>query len=452
MTPGTRETTPGAFSETRRQIVHITMGAWALLLRWMTWQQAAALAIAALVFNLFVLPHVGGRRLYRESDIRSGRAIGILLYPLAVLGLVLVFRYRLDLVGAAWAILAVGDGLATIVGRAAGRHPLPWNREKTVEGTLAFIAGGGAAGVFLAWWIGSPLPFAILAPIAAAIVAALAETIPVRLDDNTSVPIAAAFTLWLASHISIDPVRLAGLGPAAAAGLALNTAVAWAGLVAGTVSASGAIAGIIIGTVIFVGAGWQGWTLLLASFLFASIASRVGLRGKKTLGIAEARGGRRGAGNALANTGIAACAAGMAIIGDISYGTCLMVLSASLVAGASDTVASEIGKAWGRRTFLVTTFRRVPPGTSGAFSLEGTLAGLIAAFALAALAGWLGLLFHRFSPAAEITTIVVASMIAMFVESALGATLEPKGILNNDLLNLVTTSTAAAMAVFVVLR
>ncbi len=64
---------------------------------------------------------------------------------------------------------------------------------------------------------------------------------------------------------------------------------------------------------------------------------------------------------------------------------------AALAAGASDTVASEIGKAWGRRTFLFPSFKPVRPGTSGAVSLEGTAAGLVAALGLAALGLSLGL-------------------------------------------------------------
>ena len=43
------------FSESARQFVHIAMGGFALLLRVLTWPQAAALAAAALAFNLFVL-------------------------------------------------------------------------------------------------------------------------------------------------------------------------------------------------------------------------------------------------------------------------------------------------------------------------------------------------------------------------------------------------------------
>jgi uncharacterized protein (TIGR00297 family) len=435
------------FSETPRQIVHVTMAGFALLLRWITWQQAAALAAAALAFNAVVLPRIGGQRLYRESDVARGLPLGILFYPLSVFLLILVFPRRLDIVAAAWGILAAGDGLATIVGRAAGRTPLPWNRDKTAEGTAAFVVAGSLAAAALAWWTRpavTPLPplwFTIGAAVAAAIVAAFVETIPVRLDDNISVPASAAATLWIASLITVDPREMSYLPRLALTGLTLNMAVAVLGWLARTVSASGAIAGAAIGTTIYVGAGWPGWALLLAAFLAASITSRLGIRRKTALGIAEDRGGRRSAGNAIANTGVAACAAALAILSP--YGSwCLLALTASLVAGASDTVSSEIGKAWGRRTLLVTTFRPVPPGTPGAVSLEGTAAGIGAALVLAwPLGEGLGLIGYGAIP-----VVVASATVASFVESVLGATLEPRGILNNDLLNFINTATAAGVA------
>jgi hypothetical protein len=58
----------GAPSETARQWVHIGSGLFALLLRVLTGWQAAAMAAAALVFNVVLLPHVGGRQLYRPID------------------------------------------------------------------------------------------------------------------------------------------------------------------------------------------------------------------------------------------------------------------------------------------------------------------------------------------------------------------------------------------------
>src|SRR5439155_691422 len=84
---------------------------------------------------------------------------------------------------------------------------------------------------------------------------------------------------------------------------------AWLGHSARTVSRSGAIAGAIVGIAIYCGGGGRAWILLFAAFLAASIASRLGLKRKSLLGIAEERGGRRGAGNAIANCGVAVIAA-----------------------------------------------------------------------------------------------------------------------------------------------
>ena len=83
---------PRGFSETPRQLLHMAMGGFALLLRVLTWWQAALCAVAALTFNAFVLPRLGGRRFYRPADTARGFPLGILLYPLAVLLLILVFR------------------------------------------------------------------------------------------------------------------------------------------------------------------------------------------------------------------------------------------------------------------------------------------------------------------------------------------------------------------------
>jgi uncharacterized protein (TIGR00297 family) len=214
----------------------------------------------------------------------------------------------------------------------------------------------------------------------------------------------------------------------------------WAGWRAGIVSRSGAIAGTIVGIVIYAAAGRSAWILLFATLLAASVASRLGLQRKVLLGIKEERGGRRGAGNALANCGVAAIAA-MAAAATPHTTVALLALVAALTAGGSDTVASEIGKAWGRSTFLVTSLGRVKPGTPGAVSPEGTAAGVLAAFALAALAVALGQIAW-----AMIVAVVIGATAGAIVESVLAATVEGPGILNNDTLNFINTAVAAAVA------
>ena len=292
---------------------------------------------------------------------------------------------------------------------------------------------------------GTRLPLVVAGPDAAALVAAAVETIPIRLDDNLSVAAAAGATLWTASWF--DAAAIAAARDHVAAQLpiaiAVNAAVSFAGYRAKTVSGSGAIAGALIGTIIFATTGWRGWTLLFITFLAVATTSRLGLRRKTLLGIAEERGGRRGAGNAIANTGAAAVASILAVAGP--FEAARLAFAAALVAGGSDTIASEIGKAWGRRTYSVTTLQRVPAGTSGAMSIEGTAAGLVGALALATIAAALGFA----AGGASIVLIVAAATAASLIESGLGATLESPGILNNDALNFINTSAAALIAVAV---
>ena len=441
-------------SETARQLVHMGSGCFALLLRYLTWWQAAGLACAAIAFNAAVLPLVGGRRLYRPSDHARGFPVGILIYPAAVLLLILAFPTRPDIAAAAWGILAFGDGAATLVGRRFPSASLAWNREKSVGGTVAFVICGSAAGVVLATWTRgavSPLPplmFALLAPAVAAVVAGFVETIPVRLDDNISVPIVAAATLWfgsVTSSMAFASTRdeFLALVPRA---IAVNAVVSWLGYRARTVTVAGMLAGAFVGMVIYACAGGAAWLFLFSAFFIATAASRLGLKRKNLLGIAEEHGGRRGAGNAFANCGVATIAAA-AVVFTPHSAPAMLAFVAALTAGGSDTVASEIGKAWGRATFLVTTLGRVKPGTPGAMSLEGTAAGIVAAFGLAALAAELGLV-----PSWTVVPIVVAATAGSLVESALGATLEGPGILNNDMLNFINTAVAAGVALALYFR
>ena len=438
-----------AADEDTRKIVHVAMGGFAFALPFLPWWQSVLLAAVAVAFNIFALQKVLGIRVFRPGERLRRLTSGIVLYPLSVLGLLLLFPARLDIVAAAWGILAAGDGMATLVGRRRPIARLPWNPRKSVAGTLAFVLFGGITATVLAWWCRDtviPPPYSwypAVAGFAAAVAAAAVESIPVDLDDNVSVTITSASVLWIVSLVSADLAldafkELVWVAPLA---LFVNLMVAAAGYRAGTVTISGVIGGVVLGTVILLFTGWPGWVLLLATFAAAVITSRMGLRRKLLLGIEEERGGRRGAGNAIANTGVAAVAALMAAV-TYAHDPALLAFVAALAAGGSDTVASEIGKAWGRTTYLITTARRVRAGTSGAISLEGTLAGIGGAAILGGLGAALGLIAWVLVP-----LVILAATIGSAVESLLGATLEPLRIMNNDILNFVNTAVAALVAV-----
>jgi uncharacterized protein (TIGR00297 family) len=112
-----------------------------------------------------------------------------------------------------------------------------------------------------------------------------------------------------------------------------------------------------------------------------------------------------------------------------------------LAEAAADTVSSEIGQVLGGRPRMITTLRAVDPGTDGAISLAGTLAGILAACAVAGI-GTLAL--HGDARFFWISTAGAA--FGLLFDSLLGATLERRGWLNNDAVNFLSTASAAGFA------
>jgi len=439
--------------ELARRAVHVSCAGFALLLRDLGWQQAALLALAAFVFNWQVLPRLFGRGMWRTADVARGYPVGILAYPLAVLGLVLVFRERLWMAAAGWGILAVGDGMAGLVGQAAGGPRLPWNARKGWSGLVAFVVFGAAAAAFLiAWTARLPLaaeashwPRTLGMALALALVCALVESLPTTIDDNLSVPLATALALPLIAGAAPelllgDP----GFPGRLALGLAVNAALAVAAYRARSIDAPGALSAIVIGAAITAGLGVQGLALMIAFFVLGTAATKLGYRVKAARGIAQEKGGARGWQNAWANGGVPAALAVLAGMAPPGPRDVLAIAyAASVATAAADTCSSEIGKAWGRRTFLITTLQPVAPGTEGAVSLEGTLAGLTGALVVGASGLATGLLSW---PATLL--VGAAGLGGSLAESVLGTAAERRGWMGNDLLNAANTAIGALMAVW----
>lgn len=198
--------------------------------------------------------------------------------------------------------------------------------------------------------------------------------------------------------------------------------------------------------------GWRTllWPLL-ALFLLTFAATRFGRRRKEALGIAEEKRGRNAA-QVVANLG-AAVIAGIPLSASRVWlglypGRLALIAAITALGGATaDTLSSELGEVLGGEPYLVTTFRRVPAGTDGAISLNGTLVGAAGAAVIAAIATFV---FH-FS-ARESAIAFGCAMAGLFVDSFLGATLERRGWLNNDAVNGLSTAAAALIAAFAACR
>lgn len=83
-------------------------------------------------------------------------------------------------------MFGLGDGFATYTGTTYGKHKLPWNKNKTIEGTLGFMAGAMCALLIM------PVPVTFLG----AALGAIVESLPLKLNDNITLPIALSLLFY----------------------------------------------------------------------------------------------------------------------------------------------------------------------------------------------------------------------------------------------------------------
>lgn len=405
-------------NEALRKSIHIVTGLLVVSLKYIPWRFAALIAAVAVLANWLILHRVVGKRVARDA---RGWDAGIILYPLAVCLLIVVFNWHIELAAVAWAILAFGDGTATVVGRAAPIAPLPWNGAKSWGGFLAFLLFGGAAACAVVWLFGRP-PFSVA--IVATFIAAMAESWPLGINDNLSVPLAAATTLAVAG---IQPIVHVHPPTVPWPWIAANTVLAIAGYLLHSIDDSGALLGWILGAIIIIGAGPPMYVALLAFFIIGTICTKVGYARKSAAGLAQERGGRRGAEHAFANVGVAAicaiaCWRGLGLVP-------MFMGIAALATATADTAGSEIGQLIGRRSFHPLTFHRLERGTNGAISLEGTFAGIIGAL-IVAIAG-VSMAAHQLRPgfigtveidkAHTIAVVTACAVVGSYLESVVGS-------------------------------
>jgi uncharacterized protein (TIGR00297 family) len=222
------------------------------------------------------------------------------------------------------------------------------------------------------------------------------------------------------------------------AALAVNGALALLAYRAGTVRPSGVLGGILVGGLIYVAGGWRWFVVLLGFFVLGSVLTKFGYRRKAARGLAEEKGGRRGWQNAAANGGVGvACALAWAWTG---WEPLRVAFAAAFATALFDTAGSELGGLYGKTPISLRSFRKVPPGTEGAVSLEGTAGALLFAALLAGLAVVAGVV-----PAAALGAVLAGSVIGGLYESLAAGKLP----LGHQALNFTNTLVGGGVAALV---
>jgi uncharacterized protein (TIGR00297 family) len=420
--------------------------------------------------NLFILPRAAPG-LYR-AEARGLGALEIILYPAALCACVAALGFPptgkpawyLPL-GAAWFALAVIDACIGLCCRLIPRGPaLPWNPRKPAAGVLLGAILAALPAYALARWAvpsgagGWPGPWILF------LAAVLAETLWFGVADNIVIP----FTICVLAPLAPNPFWASG--PAAwpaplwapGAPAAFDTGAALSpdpGMLAAIVlvpaafgllafaarllTAGGALAGALM-AFLLMRAEPRLLLFLGLFFVLGNAATRFGFARKRERGLAEARGGRRGAAEVFGAMGLAAWMTPLAHLARAEghgMAQALLVCVAPLAAKTFDTVSSEIGKAAGGATLSLRSFRCVPPGSEGGVSLAGTLAGLAAAACVSACIVPLG--WGSREQAAILLGIALA---ANLFESLWAEYAGPRGLDQGPHTNVLMTLLAAVLA------
>lgn len=194
-----------------------------------------------------------------------------------------------------------------------------------------------------------------------------------------------------------------------------------------------ALTGGVVGLLIYQGAGLTGLLMLTLFFILGSGATGWQLRAKQQIGAAEKEKGQRTAGQVIANGGVAAIIGGVIWWMPTAAVSHRLMIAGSLAAATADTLSSELGTVYGKRFYNVITFKKDQRGLDGVISLEGTLIGIVGA-------ALIGLVYcSGFGWSINLLWIIIAGAIGNLADSVLGATLERKNLIGNNMVNFLNT-------------
>ncbi|MEF8772458.1 DUF92 domain-containing protein [Halodesulfurarchaeum sp.] len=330
-----------------------------------------------------------------------------------------------------------------------GRRAIERVRSDPVPSTAGFVFVGGAAGILgqllLAFLIGTPAltPSIVFIAASGAFLGGLLRSVLYARND----PLVLGFMgllLWLLADLAIavswTPVLVA-IGVSLLFGslsIALETA-----------SIPGMLTGVFLSLLAVVLGGYGWFVVLIAFFGIGGLSTKYHYEEKVSRGVAEPNEGARGTGNVLGNS-LAALVALLLFaaharlpVPEIVF---VYAFAGSVGTALADTLSSEIGGLYDDPR-LLTSFEPVEPGTDGAITWQGELAGIAGAAIIALLTvvvlplSWV-----------SVAIVILAGLIGMTVDSVAGATIEGQYI-GNQAVNFLATSAGglagAALSLFV---
>lgn len=375
-------------------------------------------------------------------DERDGRLRTFVGFSLASAGLALLVPALGMPVGVfATTVLAVGYG-------DLGRELVDRLRADQAVRAAGFVALGtvvGVIGQFSVRVLGGsspamPAEFLFLA-LSAALLAALLRAVFVERDDPL-VLLSVALLLWLFADLAVMVTWQRIL-----VAMALTVFFGYVSYTLGAASVPGMLTGVFLGLLAVVLGGYGWFAILIAFFAIGGLSTKYGYDQKLERGVAEPNEGARGSGNVLGNSAAAllalllfAASPRLPIPGELMR----VAFAGSIATALADTLSSEIGGLFDQPR-LLTTFEPVEPGTDGAITWQGEVAGIVGA----TIVGVLCIAVFGYD-LVGLFVIVGAGVAGMTADSLAGATIEGT-VFGNQTVNFLATITGGIVGALLAL-
>jgi len=194
-------------SHLSRKLIHILTGplfvlCWLLYpdvwySRWLAALVPFAITAQFALIGLGVIKDEASVKAMSRTGDRREILRGPLFYGIVFVVMTLVYWKSSPIGMLALMLMCGGDGLADIMGRGIRSAKLPWNKGKSVAGSLGMLLGGWALAAFillifvLAGVFPSPFSAYLLPITIIALVGTLVESLPLKDVDNITVTLAA---------------------------------------------------------------------------------------------------------------------------------------------------------------------------------------------------------------------------------------------------------------------
>jgi len=434
--------------EYRKQVIFILLGSLVFLFPvFKTSYYLLALIFLIAGTILLIIPSGSAffNYLARESDAKAGKLISWIQLFLTTSMLLLISlmtgadKFPLFIVGSAFAITTFGDGIADIINiiekerKHTVDNKLVNSKFYSAKSSIVFLISGSLFAFISSYWISGftlavPVGMIIFLSVIGALTGALLESMT-RNEDNIIIPFGSAMVMWLfyMFEFNVDTVYLLKV-------LTFSFFLGYLSYRVRIADISAMLSATLMGVVIIISSDINWFFILLAFFMLGSIFTHYKYNFKLAHGTAEGKSGVRGYKNVFSNS-LAALVLAMAYGVFPSHAQVLMAAYLGSVATAcGDTLASEIGQTFKGEPRMITNLKKAKRGTDGAVSLLGEGAALFGSLAIAVLAYVL-----MREDMILLLVVTAGGFIGTNIDSVLGATLQQKGFLSNNGVNLFAT-------------